>query len=403
MIRAGDLYYYYPNALGSSDGQALTAFQVESGSTATVINSDSLEINDYWVDAIFEGLSDSGTGYVEGQWNHVKYFANLNGEITLATSLPGIPNVGATFYLIHMGKNSSYRSSHIIPGLSMTDLVNITNTELTYASFTNGTGDGEVSYTASGTIFQWKAPGDILGAGVDTTGNGEYTLYSADDSKYIRINITDWSSLPGTDQTDTVTLTQPTARVIPNTEAYQSQTGLIRYVAVFFKNENLSDDMNEFHCWVEPRLVASTTTTTTCDTSAGILGLTDGSSFPARSFWLYNSDDDDCRYVRYRSGNNLYFSDAGGGLRSKTAQTWLSGVNVQVWADVDISLPTLVSDHLPVSLSGLTYSTPLTYDDGLDYGTFSAGTINAVVMRETILDTVYPIDSILTQLKTKWW
>lgn len=403
MIRAGDLVYYYPNALGSADGQALTAFSVEAGSTDKVINSDALDTNDFWNDAIFEGLSDSGTGYVEGQWNHVKSFANTNGEITLANRLPGTPNIGATFYLIHMGKDGAYRSSHKIPGLSTTDLVNITNTDLEYVSFTNGEGTGQIAYTAASNTFQWKAPGDILGAGVDTTGNGEYTLYSADDSKYARINITNWGALPGTDQTDNITLEQPVGRVIPNTEAYQSEVGITRYIAIFFKNENVSDDMNELRWWVEPRVVAATTTTTSCDTLATVLGLTDGSSFPARSFWLYNMDIDDVRYVRYRSGNQLYTADASGGLRGKTAQVWSSGANVQVWADVDIAMPTLVSNHLPSPLSSLTYSTPLVYDDGLDFSTFSAGSLGAVVMRETVLDVVYPIDSILTQLKSKWW
>lgn len=403
MILAGDLKYYYPNALGSADGQALTAFSVQAGSTDTIINSDSLEANDYWNDAIFEGLTDSGTDYVAGQWNHVKYFANTDGEITLASSLPGIPNTGATFYLIHMGKDEAYRSSHIIPGLSTTDLVNITNTELSYASFTNGEGTGQLAFTTATKTFQWKAPGDILGAGIDTTGNGEYTLYSADDSKYMRINITNWASLPGTDQTDDVVLSQPLARVIPNTEAFQSETGIIRYIAVFFKNENTSDDMHEMKWWVEPRVDATTTTTSTCATTASVLTVTDASSFPARSFWLYNSTDDDCRYIRYRSGNSLYTADAGGGLRGKTAQSWSSGVTVQVWADVDIAKPTLVSDHLPASLSGLTYYTPLDYDNGLDYATFTASSIGAIIMRETILDVVYPIDSILTSLRSKWW
>ena len=96
MIRSGDLKYYYPNALGTSDGQALTAFNVQAGSDERTVNSNSLEANDYWNDAIFEGLT--GTN-VSAQWNHVKDFANTSGAVTLATVLPGSPVLPATFHL----------------------------------------------------------------------------------------------------------------------------------------------------------------------------------------------------------------------------------------------------------------------------------------------------------------
>jgi len=399
MIRSGDLRYYYPNALGTADGQALTAFTVNAGSDERDVKSNSLEADDYWNDAIFEGLT--GTN-VQGEWNHVKDFANTNGLVTLATVLPGAPVLPATFHLIHMGKGSMYRSSNPVPGLSATAPVNITGTDVDYASFTNGAGTGQLAYTSSGNLMQWKAPSDVLGAGVAVTADGEYTLYSADDSKYVRVDVT-FASLPGSDQNDNITLSQPNARVIPNTEAFQSETGITRYIAIFFKNENGSDDMHEMHAWVEPRVDASTTTASVCTIAADILTLTDASSMPERSFWLYNSDLDDCRYVRYRSGNDLYTSDATGGLRGKTAQAWGIGETVLCWADVDLTLPTLVGNALPADLSILTYSTPLNYDDGLDYTTFTAGSIGAVIMRETILDIVYPIDSILTQLKVKWW
>jgi len=399
MIRSGDLKYYYPNALGTSDGQALTAFNAQAGSDERTVNSNSLEADDYWNDAIFEGLT--GTN-VANQWNHVKDFANASGAVTLATVLPGSPVLPATFHLIHMGKGGMYRSSNPIPGLSATTPTNITGADINYASFTNGLGTGTLSYTNSGNIFQWGAPGDALGAGVAVTGDGEQTLYSADDTKYLRVDVT-FASLPGTDQSDSITLSQPNGRVIPNTEAFQSETGITRYIAIFIRNENLVDDMHEMHAWLEPRVSAATTTASACTIAADILTLTDASSMPERSFWLYNSDLDDCRYVRYRSGNDLYTADATGGLRDKTAQAWGIGENVICWADVDITLPTLVSDALPADLTVLTYSTPLTYDDGLDYTTFAANSLGAIIMRETVLDVVYPIDSILTQLKYKWW
>jgi hypothetical protein len=399
MINASSIVLYYPNSLGSADGQALTTFNLAAGSTTKLLNSDATQANDYWNDALVLGLT--GTN-LENQWNHVKAYSNTSGAVTLATALPGTPTMPGTFHLIHMGKNSAYRSSYEIPGLTATTPTNVTGVTIDYASFTNEVGSGTLTYTNSTKTLQWTAPSDVIGGGVSVTGDGVQTLFSADDSKYIKIDVT-YLSLPGTNQSDTIALTQPVARVIPNTEAFQSETGIVRYIAVFFKNESLADSMNELKSWVDPRVTASTTSTTTLATTAAILGVTDASSYPARSFWIYNSTLDDCRYVKYRSGNNLYCAAAGAGLRGKTSTSWAIGNTVVVWTDVDVTLPTLTSNHLPADITALTYTSPMTYDTGLDFGTFTAGSLGAVIMRETILDVVYPVDSVISKLKFKFW
>lgn len=399
MIRSGDLYYYYPNCLAAADGTALTVFNLAAGSTDKILNSDATQADDYWNDALFEGIS--GT-YLEGEWNHVKDFANTSGVVTLAQSLPGAPTTPGTFHLIHMGKDSAYRSSNVISGLISTDPVNVTGVVIDYVPFTNGTSTtGTIAFTYSTLMMTWAAPSDAAGEPVDVSSNGTYTLYSADTSKYIRITVTS-SSLPTSDQSDNLTLSQPNGRVIPNTEAYQSETGIIRYIAVFFKNENVTDTMNEFRGWVDPRVSATTVTTSTLSTSEDILTVNDGSSFPANSYWILNENKDDCRYVRYRSGDDFYCA-ASVGLRGKLAQSWDVSDTVSCWTDVDITKATLSADALPPNLSTLTYSTPMDYDSGLDWVSIAPSTIGAVVMRETVLDVVYPIYSILTSLKFKWW
>lgn len=402
MIRASDLKYYYPNALGTSDGQALTAYEVTYVADSKTFRCDSDQADDFWNDAIFYGVTGVN---VADQWNHIKT-STLNGienDLVLATNLPGNPTITDTFKIIHTGKNNAYRSTEEVPGFLHTDPVNVTGVDITYVSYTNGLGDGTISYTSSGQILQWAAPGDILGAGVAASAAVDMTLYSADDSKWIRVYVTNLGNLPVGDETDTdITLTQPNIRVIPNTEAYQSEVGITRYIGLFIKNENLVDQMNEIKAWIDPRVDASTTTTSGVTTDAGYFTVTDATSFPAQSFWLINLTRDDCRYIRYRSGNTLYASGAGVGLRGKSAVAWSAGDDISIWTDVDIAIGTLTSDHLGV-LSGYTYSSPTAYDDGLDYGNLVASDINAICLREVVIDTVYPIDSILTQLHFKWW
>ena len=403
MIRSGDLECYYGNALGTSDGQALTSFSVTQVTDAKTFRCNSLEADDFWYDAIFYGIT--GTN-VADQWNHVKDNTNVGGtanDIELSVNLPGNPSIGNTFKLIHPGKNNMYRSTEVIPGMSHTDPVNVTGVDIRYVSFTNGTGNGTLSYTSSGQLLQWKAPGDVLGAGVAASATTTMTLYSGDDSKYVRVYIDNLGNLPGSDASDTnIALTQPVARVIPNTEAYQSETGITRYIVVFFKNINSTDTMNELKCWVDNRVDATTTTTSGLVIESSSFTVNDASSMPARSFWLLNTTRDDTRYVRYRSGNTLYTSAATGGLRGKTAVAWSAGDNVGVWTDVDVAEGTLSGDKLGV-LSGYSYTSPTAYDDGIDYSNFAAGDMGAVVLREVVLDTVYPIESVVSNLHFKWW
>lgn len=403
MIRSGDLECFYGNALGTSDGQALTSFSVTQVTDAKTFRCDSLEADDFWDDAIFYGVT--GTN-VSDQWNHVKSNTNVGGtanDLVLAIGLPGNPSIGNTFKLIHPGKNDMYRSNEAIPGMTHTDPTNVTGVDITYVSFTNGTGDGTLSYTSSGQLLQWGAPGDVLGAGVACSATTPMTLYSGDDSKFIRVYIDNLGNLPVSNAVDSdITLSQPTARVIPNTEAYQSETGITRYIAVFFKNNNSTDTMNELKAWVDRRANVNTTSTSGLVIENSSFTVTDASSMPARSFWLLNTTRDDCRYVRYRSGNTLYTSAATGGLRGKTAVAWTAGDNISVWTDVDIAEGTLTSNHLG-TLSSYSYSSPTAYDDGIDYSNFAPSDLGAVVLREVVLDTVYPIESVISNLHFKWW
>lgn len=409
--RAGDLKLYYPNCLGTSDGQAITAFTTEYGtSTTQLVCTDIDQADDYWNDAVVKGLGIA-PGYTTGdlidQWNHVKDFANTGGIVTLATALPVNPGAGEDFYLIHMGKAESYRSSLAIPGLTATDPSDVTGIDIDFVSYSNGEGVGRISYTNSSTEMAWQAPSGVLGASVPITGiaGSEYTLYSSDDTKFIRIS-RNADALPTSDELENITLTQPTARVIPNTDAFQSESTFIRYIAIFIKNEHATDGMNELKAYLSPRVTASTTASADfAHTDEAVLSLTDATDFPSASFWVYNSTKDDCRYVKYRSGNSLYcVAYQAGYHRGKTAQNWSSGDTIQVWTDVDLAVPTLTGNKLPASLSGLTYSAPMSYSAATEVDNpLAASGIAAVVLRETMLDTLYPVSDVVTQLQLKWW
>lgn len=408
MIRAGDFTHHYTNTLGGADGQALSGFAVDTGSTASLIKCDELtQADNFWDDALFIGKT--GT-YVGGIFGHVRaYTSGGPSEFTLSTALAGAPTAGDTFNLV-IAKGSDYRASDEVPGLSVTGLTGSRGIAITCAGYMNGTGTGTLRYTYTGATdktISWKGPDDAnFGEAVQAHGQTAITVYSEDEDKYLRLAITS-GSLYGSSYDDTLTLAQPDRRLIPDTEAYQSETGITRYVALWFKNDNGGANVaHEVKRWVEPRVDASTTLNGAWNGSDATLTLTSGASFPTRSFWLYNSTIDDCCYVKYRSGNTCYVTARGvGTLRGKTAGTWANGNTVSCWADVDIAMPTLVADALPADLTALTYVTPTAVDhaDVLDYGDMDDGDIAAVVVRETVLDSVYPVDDVLTSLRVRFW
>lgn len=304
MLTARDLKMYYPKHDGSADGQALTAHVVDTGSTATAIICDELTgADDYINDQTLIGVSGTNLAGIAA---HVKDFDAASDTATLARALAGAPTAGDTFYLIPEGAGC-YRASNEIPGLSSTTLSSLTGCVIAYVSPLCGTGLAYIRYDYDDSTLELKAPGDSnYGAAVDISGgDGTYTLFSEDEDKCIDVTVTA-ASLPGTDTIDSTTLSRYEARLIPHTEGYQSQPGIIRKRAIFVKNTSATDTAHEVRAYLEPRVSASTTTTADVDDDGTAFTVTDGSSMPSRSFWLLNSDSSDLRYIKYRSGNKLY-------------------------------------------------------------------------------------------------
>ncbi len=304
MLTARDLKMYYPKHDGSADGQALTALQVDTGSTAAEIICDELAgADDTYNDSIL--LGQTGTN-LAGIAAHVKDYAAATTAITLARALAGAPTAGDTFYLIPTGAGC-YRSAHEIPGLASTTLSTLTGCAVGHVSPLCGPGVAYVRYDADDDTLELKAPGDAnYGAAVDVSGgDGTYTLFSGDEDKCLDMTVTA-ASLPGSDTTDSVTLSRAEGQLFPHVEGYQSQPGLVRFRGFFLGNANPTDTGHEVRGYLEPRVAAVAATTADVLDDGTAFTVSDGSGLPSRSFWLWNSDDSDYRYIKYRSGNTLY-------------------------------------------------------------------------------------------------
>jgi hypothetical protein len=87
---------------------------------------------------------------------------------------------------------------------------NITGLILYHISASNGTSAGKtghtISYNDTNNTLTWSAPDGTTGDTVIVEEDGKYTLYDADPNKFIRVIVT-IGSLPGSNQTDDITIT----------------------------------------------------------------------------------------------------------------------------------------------------------------------------------------------------
>jgi hypothetical protein len=161
------------------------------------------------------------------------------------------------------------------------------------------------------------------------------------------------------------------------------------------KNNSATDIANRVNVTPIVQTVADSNVDGTWDNSITPFDIDDATGFPTASFWVLNETTDDCAYIRYRSGNTLYPSARTGVLRGKTASAWADDDVIRTWSDIDIALAAPVADLFPADLSDLSFTSG---DENLVIGNMAIGDIYGVCVRETVLDTVYPIDNLLSQV-----
>lgn len=78
---------------------------------------------------------------------------------------------------------------------------NVTGVALNNAESTCPVGDGTITFTFATTSLQWTANGDSIGAAVDVSAGGDFTLESGSADSAIFVTVTP-GSLPGSDKSD---------------------------------------------------------------------------------------------------------------------------------------------------------------------------------------------------------
>lgn len=410
MPTADQLEWYYPLKTLSADGQDSPLLACAPGSGVDALANAALNQADgFWTGAIGRFETDTPTPELRGIYFHVRDFVSAEGKLLIAQPLPVEPATAGTLDAFRLFLGGNYRSNVQIPGLKATGLLNVTGVNIVNAATLSGEGDGVFTYDQSAQSLSWQAPGDANpGPVVVVATDGTYTLYSESLNKWLKITAVA-AELPTGSQADTITLTAQARQVLPDWEGHEtSGPGKTRYHLVVIKNAGTGAMLNT-RAYVAADIPGTPSTLVdTIGTAACMAKIASAADWPVRSFWAFNATKNDLRYVKYRSGNTLYVTDAGAGLRGKTAMPWTPGDAVSVYPEIDIGLDAPLAGRFEnpaneeTAPTGVAFAAPIAYASGLPIGTLATNGLNGIWIRETVLAGHHPREDFSNLLFVEW-
>lgn len=129
------------------------------------------------------------------------------------------------------------RSGTLVQAFNVAGLSNVTGVVIDDVSPSCGAGSATLAFTSAGTTLAFTAPGDTAGSTVDVSADGTYEIYSNDASKYIIVTVTA-ASLPGSNQSDSLTLTNFVENLFDSVGSGEAQAGDTEYRAVMVRNDS---------------------------------------------------------------------------------------------------------------------------------------------------------------------
>ena len=414
---ASALRFFYGSKYLSSDGGTITQQTATSASTTkTIIATGLTESDNYWDGSVGWFDADTTTAALQGVFFHVRSFLASSDILTLASALPAVPQNTDTFRLV-LGGN--YRGD--IEGFGLTadgdqpefgTVVGTNITGLTIKKIGGKTGEGTLSvfYDQSAETLQIKMDAGNYGAVLDVTSDvTDGVVFLEDETGYIVVD-TVATSLPVGDGTDTFTTAYPTSNFVPNFEGYETGADKTRYRLLVVQNTDGVDTVADLTVWCAKPAGTDTTVATgeTITTAAGSADLTDASDHPTGNYWIYSAANSDVRYVKNRSGNTITWLDAGSGMRGFTATAWAATDDVVVYPNFDISSDAPATDQFEdpstetTAPGAITFSAPMTVDDGLLIGDLATGEIYGVWYRETIVANQKSASNVIFDTLYRW-
>ena len=391
MIPTPDkLGLYYPSKDLTAAGANLPDRSVITGSTSLSIMTNSItQPTGYWNGALGFFCGPTTQPELKGKMFHVWKWVKEENRITITSPLAVVPVVTDTFRLFAGGK---YASSQEVFGLQVNgrqpeveDMAgtNISGVMIKKASGMLGEGTLSLQYNATTKGIAIRMGTGLYGPEVILARNELIPVYNSDFSGFVLLDIVFSSLKSSGTHTDTYTLTIPKNVLIPNYEAYETNTGKLveRYHLLALKNTSSAsmDAMTALSLWTpKPEyLPARTTGSLTTDLygqpGSVAMNASQVADWPNRGFWICNTTQSTgpMFYVQYRNGGTLYLAPRSDGfflfsygttaLQKEAIIQWSSGtpsvsVGTMIVTRVEVAAGTLAAGNA----KGICYFTKAT-------------------------------------------
>ncbi len=271
----------------------------------------------------------------------------------------------------------------------------ISNITVDFISGAHAEGDGSIEAITADTLA-WTPPGGSQGAAVSIA-NGETKILEGNGvpGQFIRVTRTSADSLAGT---ATVTLSLKFNNVIgfDNVKTAEAAAGDIEYRALMLKNESSSEVKN-----VKVYLkTLGTQQVSGADhlaaSGAGSIGLAVGNfnDWPNSGFCRIEDSGGSLKEIVYyssRIATTLTVPAAGRGILGTSAQAGAVTDRVNAVPGLRLAVEAPVGDQITnvanesIQPSGLTWSTAITKDNGLEIGDMAAGALYGVWMERAVI------------------
>lgn len=114
----------------------------------------------------------------------------------------------------------------------------------------NTLGDGTLAFNSTNTTLTWTPPSGFVGSAVDVSSNGTYAIQGASNSGYVVVTVTA-SSLPGSDITNTITITANDNNLFDDVAKADALAGDTEYRCVYLENTHGTDSVIATKVWID--------------------------------------------------------------------------------------------------------------------------------------------------------
>lgn len=140
-------------------------------------------------------------------------------------------------------------SSERVLAQSSTALTNVTGVVINYACG-NTLGAGTLAFTFATKLLKWTPQGGTIGTGVDVTASGKYVIVDSTGNQQLMVTVTA-GSLPGSDQSDSVTIANIANETFDDVTKQESLNGRTEYRCLYIKNTHATEQLLQATIWIQ--------------------------------------------------------------------------------------------------------------------------------------------------------